>query len=480
MKAKFGTVIACASLLALTVGQTFGQYPEDALRLGQAGLGVGTRALGMGNAYTGVANDYSAIYWNPAGLAQLQFSEFSFGLSHLSAKDNSTFLGLQQTYSSNATNLNTLGLVYKIPTQRGSMAIAFGYHRQNNFASGMSFEGFNQNSSIIQSYAPNGAYYPSDLSDNLAYQLYLADIDTVSGRFISPIVGRVTQLAKVLETGGLNNWSVAGAVDIAKDLSLGVTLTFLSGTYRYDRNYTEEDRNHVYQTFPYDFNKLSLDEYIEGDISSTLGAKFGLMYRIPDHFRLGVSIKTPTTFTVKETFGSSARSTFDNGDLYPVDGAFETTGTGEYDVVTPWEFSVGSSVMLHDLMITGDIDFIDWTELKFENANADVIALNKDMKTLFRSTIDYRLGLEYDLSRVGVRLRGGFMHYQSPYQGDPTNFDRNYITGGLGFMLGPSTMLDLGYAHGWWNTYRVNYDATSRTDEKITTDTFMGTLSYRF
>jgi hypothetical protein len=470
MKSKFCSLIICAALVVLLTGQAIGQYPEDAIRLGQAGSGVGTRALGMGNAYTGVASDYSAMYWNPAGLTQLQFSEFSFGLSHLSVKDVSTFFRQEESYSSNGTNLNTLGLVYKVPTTRGSMAIAFGYHRQTSFTGGMSFEGYNPNSSII-------TYY-NDLGDDIPYKLWLAD--TVGGAFWSPITGRVTQLAKVLESGGLNNWSVAGAVDVAKDLSVGVTLTYSGGTYRYDRSYTEEDTKHVYEVYPYDFSKLTLDEYIEGDISSSLGAKFGLMYRIPDRFRLGVSVKTPTTYTVKETYDVQGRSSFDSSFFYNDEQSIDIGSNVEYDVVTPWEYSIGASVMLSNLTVSGDLDFIDWSELKFANANSDIMSWNRDMKTMFRSILNYRAGLEYELPGPGIRLRGGFMHYQSPYQGDPANFDKNYITGGLGFLLGPSTMLDLGYAHGWWNTYRVNYDATSRTDEKITTDTFMGTLSYRF
>jgi long-subunit fatty acid transport protein len=470
MKSKFCSVIICAALIVLITGQAIGQYPEDAIRLGQAGSGVGTRALGMGNAYTGVASDYSAMYWNPAGLTQLQFSEFSFGLSHLSVKDVSTFFRQEESYSSNGTNLNTLGLVYKVPTRRGSMAIAFGYHRQNSFTGGMSFEGYNPNSSII-------TYY-DDRGDDIPYKLWLAD--TVGGAFWSPITGRVTQLAKVLESGGLNNWSVAGAVDIAKDLSVGVTLAYSGGTYRYDRSYTEEDTKHVYEVYPYDFSKLTLDEYIEGDISSSLGAKFGLMYRIPDRFRLGVSVKTPTTYTVKETYDIKGRSSFDSSFFYKDEQSIDIASDVEYDVVTPWEYSVGASFMLSNLTVSGDLDFIDWSELRFANANSDIMSWNRDMKTIFRSILNYRAGLEYELPGPGIRLRGGFMHYQSPYQGDPANFDKNYITGGLGFLLGPSTMLDLGYAHGWWNTYRVNYDATSRTDEKITTDTFMGTLSYRF
>ena len=439
MKPNLSSVIACAAALALTTIQVYGQYPEDALRLGLSGSGVGSRSLGMGNAYTGVANDFSAIYWNPAGLAQLQSSEFSFGLTYNNNKDNSTFFNTQEAYNTSSTNLNAFGLVYKIPTRQGSMVLAFGYDRQSNFAAGMSFTGFNPGSSIIQSYARNGAFYPSDLSGNLAYQLYLADIDTLTGRFQSPITGKVSQIAKVVEGGGLNNWSVAGAVDVAKDLSLGVTLTYLSGG----------------------------------------NAKFGLLYRIPDRFRLGIGIKTPTTFTIKENFGTTARATFDNGDIYPTDKPFETTGSGQYDVVTPWVFTAGFSVMFLNLMLSADIENTDWTQLKFENANADVIAQNKDMKTIFRGASNYRAGFEFDFTG-GVRLRGGFMYFTSPYANDPSSFDQKYVTGGIGFLLGPSTMLDVAYARGWWDTFRTNYDSSSRTDEKMTTNTVMATLSYRF
>lgn len=154
---------AVVMLLMTAAGVSHAQYPEDALRLGSSGIGVGARAIAMGGAYTGVASDYSAIYWNPAGLAQMQYSEFSAGLSYLSMKNNSTFFGSSEGYNNSNTALNSLGLVHKVPTLRGNLVLGFGFHRQANFLSGLSFTGFNPNSSILQTYARNGAQYPSDI-----------------------------------------------------------------------------------------------------------------------------------------------------------------------------------------------------------------------------------------------------------------------------------------------------------------------------
>ena len=45
-------------------------------------LGVGARARGMGGAFIGVADDAQAVFWNPAGLANIESKDLSF--SHLS------------------------------------------------------------------------------------------------------------------------------------------------------------------------------------------------------------------------------------------------------------------------------------------------------------------------------------------------------------------------------------------------------------
>lgn len=472
-------ILTAAILVGAIPTTGYAQYPDDALRLSTEGIGVGARALGMGGAYTGVASDYSALFWNPAGLAQAVRAEFSFGLSYLNNENTGTFFNNPQQYTVNGTTLNALGLVYPIPVRRGSAAIAFGYSRESSFTNGLSFTGFNPNSSIIQTYALNrDTVLPGDPETNLAYQLFLAD--TVAGRWLSPIIGGIAQTGKVTESGGLNNWSVGGAVDVGKDFSLGVTVTYLSGSYRYDRTYTESDPNANYANMPLSnyrtFNSLTLDDFIQSDIAGW-NAKFGLMYRVPDRFRLGITIKTPTAFNVRESYGTRGTSILDGNIVNVYDPGSSST---EYNVTTPWVFGAGASVIIRDLVLSGDVEYTDWTQMEFSNASQEVLNLNENIKTIYRGAFNYRAGAEYEIQPIGVRLRGGFMYNTSPYQSDPTTFDQKYITGGLGFLLGESTMVDLAFVHGWWNTYSYNYDPTSRVDEKLTTNNVLVTLTHRF
>ena len=56
-------------------------------------IGVGARPIGMGSAYTALANGVSAIYWNPAGLANLEKREVSAMYSEWISDIRYSFLG---------------------------------------------------------------------------------------------------------------------------------------------------------------------------------------------------------------------------------------------------------------------------------------------------------------------------------------------------------------------------------------------------
>jgi hypothetical protein len=467
-------------IIALLISSTaLSQFPEDALRLSMPGIGVGTRALGMGTAYTGVASDYSAMYWNPAGLAQLKYGEFMGAFTFPSMTDDGTFFGNTMSTTASGAHLGALGFAAPFPVKRGSFVVALGFYRDNSFANGLGYEGFNPSYSYVQNSAPNGQPYGYDLNDNLAYQLYLADLDTVNGVFISPIRNRVTQSAQVSEAGGINSWSIAGAMDLAYNFSLGVTLTYHAGSYTYERQYTEEDRDHFYQTYPYDFGLLSVDEFIEDDISG-FSATFGVHYR-GDFLRFGLTAMTPTWYSVKETFGiSNAHTTFDDGSSEPANSRFSTQSLTEYDVTTPWVLSGGVALSFGDLLVvSGSADMRDYSTMQFSNATPEVQALNNDIRSTFRTTVNLRAGAELVIPLTTIRLRAGAMLLPSPYKDDPDYYDRKYITGGIGILFGGNVMLEAAYAYGWWETYRAN-DVASSVTEVLTSQTAMLGLSYRF
>ena len=68
------TVALTMVLLAacgLATAQTIAKYAGEFMS-----IGVGGRALGLGGAYTALASDATAGYWNPSGLARLEYPEF--------------------------------------------------------------------------------------------------------------------------------------------------------------------------------------------------------------------------------------------------------------------------------------------------------------------------------------------------------------------------------------------------------------------
>jgi len=76
-------------------------------------IGVGARANGMGGSFTAIANDVSTIYWNPAGIANLNRTSIGFTHSEWFADISHDFAGVVVPIPSSdflavhATTLNT-------------------------------------------------------------------------------------------------------------------------------------------------------------------------------------------------------------------------------------------------------------------------------------------------------------------------------------------------------------------------------------
>jgi long-subunit fatty acid transport protein len=460
----------------LSTSVLFAQNFNDALRLSFQPYGIGARALGMGGAFIGVSDDYTATNYNPAGLFQLRRMEFHGGINYLSYDNNTTFFGNQSTFNTSSVKLTDLGFVFPFPVIRGSLVFAFGFNRSNNFNDALAFEGFNNtNTSMIQALLGKG---------DVSYLLYLTD----SSGENTPINGRLYQSGSVLSSGSENNWVFSGAIEVAKNLSIGATIGIVSGEFERNRDYSEEDINNIYnssiRTDPADartadFQLFKLQETLSWELTG-LTSKLGLMYRVNDVVRFGTTIKFPTIYTIKEHYLVDGFSRFGTGFSVDIDPPLESKI--EYEIWSPFEFGAGFSVSKFGLTISGDINLIDYTQMEFKGLSPSRTARNnKDIKQLFRSVMDYKLGTEYNILQSGIRLRAGYFVKNSPFKDDPSDFNRKYLTFGIGYITPEGFSLDLAFVRGTWKNIGDNYGSNvSRTYQSLKTTDIVFTTSFRF
>lgn len=471
---KIKIVILTIAFFSITANS---QNINDALRLATPGIGSSARAIGMGNSFLALADDASAIYFNPAGLGLIKRMEFMTGLDYFNFENNTTFFGKGSTYSNSSTQLNQLNFVFPFPTMRGSLVFALGYNQTHNFTSALKFDGYNSgNTSMIQTL----------LNTDIPYYLYLTD--SLGATIIN---GKLNQSGKILQSGSLDNWSFAGAVEVYKNLFVGGTLNLTSGEYDYSRDYYEDDTKGIYDNvelspgdpFTKDLRTFYLNSILKWEVSGW-DFKLGMLYQLDKTARFGASIQFPKSFTVKEKFAVDAMSEFGDGTkkyIEPED--FEDKV--EYDIVSPFELSAGGSVSLYGLILSAEATMIDYTQTEFENpvglTEQFISGLNSDIKDNLHSVTNYNLGAEYTFPNIGLRLRGGYFVQPSPYQNDPKDYDKKYLTGGIGFLIDKTISIDLAYTKGYWNEIGDNYGSNvSRTAQDISANKMQISFSYRF
>jgi hypothetical protein len=88
------------------------QAAEEFEKVGTIGaqflkIGIGARATAMGSAFVAVADDASSIYWNPAGIARMDYHALSFN-------HTSWFADIQ---------IHHVGYVFSVPFLPGAMAV---------------------------------------------------------------------------------------------------------------------------------------------------------------------------------------------------------------------------------------------------------------------------------------------------------------------------------------------------------------------
>ncbi len=358
-------------------------------------FGMGARASGMGGAAIAVCEDLSSLYWNPAGLARVRRIEISGGLSHQRYTSETTYSGIDSKDRESNTRLNSIGIVFPVPTYRGSLVFALGTGRVRNF-----------DAFFVQS-----GYSEAD------------------GGWLE---GQETQ------SGGLFSWSLGGAIDVSPTLSLGAAVNLWDGDYQYDweaslsdiRNLREDDISTLHESVSEDFDGLNV--------------KLGGLLRLSRFVKAGMTITSPVTYDIAGEAVERYSWVFDDGSMPPdeIRGYYV-----EDEISTPWEFGFGLAASIPTVLIAADLRYVDWSQMKSKYAPRD------DYEN-YEEALSLSLGGEYVLPAQGVKLRAGFASEPLAFRAAKIIEDRRYFTLGAGFLVGQVMTLDLAWVKGSWKTHQ--------------------------
>ncbi len=436
--------------LVMGIGLASGAYAqsnvltEDFFHMGND-LGVGARALGLGGAYTAISDDYTAMYWNPAGIGQMKRREFNIGFSQNSIKSDALFLGTGAETADSFTRLNSIGLVFPVPTARGSLVFGVGYDKGRDYDA-------------------------------------MVDVGALT-------IDSLYQTNSILDEGSRNQFTLSGSIEVSPNLFMGAGINFINGHIDHSSEFMNEDKYDLYfspgdeadPTDDADWSYYKQHQTLGSDIDGT-NLKLGLLYRSGNLWRLGASVTLPTTYTITENWGWSETEFYDAEHDAWYD---EDEGTYKYQYTEPYAASVGFSAKLLDLLLlSGDAEFRDWTQAKFEDdppiSGMERTAANRAIKKEMQAVTRLRAGAEISVPATNLRLRGGLFSDPSPYKDSVIRPDRTYYSGGLSFMMDKQAMLDLTYVRGSWEESRSD----DLSDGPITMDRslqkIIATLSLRF
>ncbi|HRG29336.1 MAG TPA: hypothetical protein PLJ00_15670 [Chitinophagales bacterium] len=468
----FSMVIATALSLNLVA-----QSDVDALRYSTLDFGGTARSLGSGNAYGALGGDMSSFSMNPAGIGIYRGSEFVLTPGLLSINSESSYFGTNTVEDKYKFTINNAGIVFasvkrgKENATSGWVTGAFGisYNRLANFNSSVLYTGYNEGSSLLNSYVDylnaNGGTNPGDVFDKdpfgagLAWETYLINPSGADSTQYFPVVeGNVQQTKSIATQGGIGETAITFGGNYGNRLYVGATIGIPHISYIVSSVYTESDVNGEYDNF---------ESFTLTDVSETYGtginAKLGLIYRINDNLRLGAAVHSPTLYGLNDNYISSMSSNLEGDGEYEFDSPI---GEFSYELVTPWRVIGSAAVTIKKIgFISAEYEFVDYSESSF-NFNRTFDAgdisyentINTNIDTKYGAASIIRLGgeLTYDV----FRFRGGYIMSSSPFNdgiaADGADFAKNTWTAGLGIKE-DDYFIDLAFAHSNTKEYDIQY-----------------------
>lgn len=456
---KFRALLLLLLLAALTAGQLKAQGANDVLRYSLQYPSYDPVSIVM----PGVSSPtgFGAYQENPASMALFEEGFFSFGLSNRYVQEESSYLGTGSEFDDTQTNVGDIGLVYKVPTQRGRLVVGGGYSQTTDFNRALSVNARNNQSTITD-------FYNITADDSLffaAFDAYAIDFATTDSSFNEtasifrigiPYFG-INQNMELTERGVMGEYSAFIATEFQQNFMVGVSLGLINGSYNYRREFLESDTQNDYD---FQFIDTDGDGVGETDIDNILStdtidatftaftARLGLLYQLSPNMNIGASYQFNGLLNIDEEYNTVITSTFDNGVVFEDDAP----GSFSYKIKRPDRINLGVSFKdLNRFNISFSAEAVRYSQARIEfeeiRLGDDEDAINDTVESNFKDVFNIRAGLEYELNPF-FTPRVGYAFFPSPQEN--ANSERQFISGGFSARIFDNVKLDIGAQYSFW------------------------------
>ncbi len=441
MKNHYGVVLLFSLMFLLLLdGSAFGGG-------GFALPGIGSKALSMGGAFRGLADDWSASFWNPAGLAYLPNSEFSFNLYTLNFRPEYTA----------KVHFGQDGYVYSVGYENAT------YYPEDRALFLPSFSGFYRFTQI-EGFSGGIAFF-------VPYKLQARwDIYDPPDEY-----GNTVPYPQYDHRTSILIWDLHPTV--AKDfmegkLSLGAGLSIQRADFELRRVVlTPAIFHRPYEYFPVDWD-LKTNGW-------GMGFNAGILYKASPKLQFGFSYRSPVDIDLEGSLDLEAYFPKVISDPW-LDGTPRKYSNANIESTLPLPGNLGIGVAfkpLERLTLTFDVSSTDWSRLDYLNTEdffLDTFRINdtlwyvlhqEESKLLFNwdGIAKFSLGGEY-LFGENLWIRGGYFFEKSPIPNStatvliPDVGDKNCFNVGLSYRV---NSFEIGY----------NYEFVAHGKKEITTIT---------
>lgn len=423
----------------------------DGLRFSQTMPSYDAASLSLGGAtVTGFAG-YGSYIQNPANIALIDQSQFSFGLSTRDVRESSTYLGNTTSFNDNQTAIGNVGYLYRFPTSRGSLVVGGGYTELADFNRASSINAFNESHSIVDFFLRD----PGDQYFTTAFNSFAIEFDEEFEEYFNVLRADGTfrgmnQYAELTERGQLGEYSFVLGTEFQPNFYVGASIGVIVGDYRYRRDFVEEDLLGRYVDAPFDVSMLLTEDRINASIRGA-NVRIGALYEPVDGLRLGGSFTSRTVYDIDEIY-----STFIRTDYYSLDqdgfNRYEDTFEGEfsYRLTRPSvaTFGVGFGLVPRlDLELSAER--INYSRIEFNGLGLTQDRdENRAIRDDFNDVVNLRAGASFNVTPQ-FTPRVGYAWHPSPRKA--FDGDIGFLSAGATLLLNEGINLDFGFQYAMYN-----------------------------